>query len=479
MKKYITSGACITTILLAIFWGYSSCHKAASNEAGPDGNLISSARQFFEENVLPTHNPDTLAELANFRMTLHKTVQWGQAVVKDLGAIGKTIIVPIHFDEALRLSDASGALGIDEVTNLIIYQDSTQARHYEVVTRVPDFQYVTNSSPSKVFSGTVTVENWAGTFLKGYHYLNGTIHPVSFSVIQRTNLEDPVMSTGHTSESKAGKVTILDQPVQTCVTTDWYSCNKDASGELYDCRYEKSTMTCEISWINDGDTNSPVYQYVVSGGGGGGGTSGSGSTAPLSPIDSVNTTLITNPCLNNTWATLNALGAFNSSVDDIVKDDFAITTTADLVIKNLDIADTAIDGETTPVPNPTGGPTAATFTAIIDVSNFLLSNASQEYVAATLFHEVIHAYLDYNKIDINSGNAQHESMANEYVHAMQLALMSRYPTMPSADAYALAWGGLQGTNAWETLRAGNPAQAQSILVTNFTYKYGKKGTLCQ
>jgi hypothetical protein len=403
-------------------------------------------------------------------------VLWDKARVTKLSPLGWVVIAPIHFDEHLRLADASGASTIDEVTSLLIYQDSSQKRHCQVVSRIPDYAYVTSSVVGRPFTGSVMVEDWAGTFLKGYKYADGKIIPMAFEVVKRTNFEQNFpMDTAKNS----GKMTTYTTPVTSCTTTDWYACFKNQQGELYDCEYQNSTQQCEIDWINNGDepTNSTVYQYVVNGGSGGG--SGSGSSSKVATLDTLYTNYITDLCLVGTLQYLTAKGGASSYIYDVMTSIFNYQGSGDIQLRNANISDTAEDAETQGYSNGEGGATPAAFTALVTVSNSMLATASSEYVAATLYHEFIHAYLDFLGINLNSADAQHESMANMWVGQMQSALMNQFPTLSSADAYALAWGGLYGTGAFQTLKTNNPSLAASIVNVNYIYKYGGKGTHCQ
>lgn len=110
----------------------------------------------------------------------------------------------------------------------------------------------------------MTVEDWAGNFIKGYNYINGAIQRSGFTVIQG-EVNTTSQNSGATKEINSST------PVQNCPTVNWYVCNKDASGNLYNCDYIKTTVTCEIDWINNGDDDPVLYNFAASGSGGGGG----------------------------------------------------------------------------------------------------------------------------------------------------------------------------------------------------------------
>jgi predicted metal-dependent peptidase len=131
----------------------------------------------------------------------------------------------------------------------------------------------------------------------------------------------------------------------------------------------------------------------------------------------------------------------------------------------------------------------------IYLNDLALANASQEYIAGTIAHEVLHAYID-NEIAPGSGKTNkeleamgHEEMSTNYVKPLASMLNKLY-LMPMEDAIALAWGGLSGTKAWKEMIAkdnqNNTGETGKIDEINKRYKnlnnaYGDqaKGTKCK
>lgn len=113
-----------------------------------------------------------------------------------------------------------------------------------------------------------------------------------------------------------------------------------------------------------------------------------------------------------------------------------------------------------------------------------LAHASQELIVATLYHEMIHAMMDANKLihnDMLSWNEafQHQAMAASYVGKMKTALQETFPGMSSDDAIALSWEGLQSTLAWQGFAGVAPAEANNILLRGDAYDENHtKGTRC-
>jgi len=118
------------------------------------------------------------------------------------------------------------------------------------------------------------------------------------------------------------------------------------------------------------------------------------------------------------------------------------------------------------------------FTADIKLNANTLSTASKEYIAATIMHEVIHAYLTL--YGTNGSLNQHTDMATNYLSIMAIDLKLLYPGITEEDATALSWGGLGETQLWKDLVRDHPDQANKIVDINNQYKNatGTKGTRC-
>ncbi len=123
------------------------------------------------------------------------------------------------------------------------------------------------------------------------------------------------------------------------------------------------------------------------------------------------------------------------------------------------------------------------FYATIQLNPWVLKNSTEEYIASTIIHEAIHAYIDFkyyqyitNQIDsiefktlfpiywppnisggiyIPPGNlSQHKIMASNLVATMTNSLISTYPNasippeLRDSIYRGLTWGGLQHTTAF-------------------------------
>ena len=105
-----------------------------------------------------------------------------------------------------------------------------------------------------------------------------------------------------------------------------------------------------------------------------------------------------------------------------------------------------------------------------------MGSASKEYIAATILHEVVHAWIDYKFTNPIDNAHQHSLMAGtNRFNLMRSALLEMYPNMNSQDATDLTWGGLYNTIEFSNL---TPAERDRIIQTNSNYKNNTKGTHC-
>ncbi len=99
-------------------------------------------------------------------------------------------------------------------------------------------------------------------------------------------------------------------------------------------------------------------------------------------------------------------------------------------------------------------------TITITLNRNVTDFASQEFVAVTIYHEVIHAYLTayFSSAFAQSGNindAHHQYMAQSCVQYLANALKEMFPGLSDFDSKALAWEGLNG-NYENPNRDGSP-----------------------
>lgn len=110
---------------------------------------------------------------------------------------------------------------------------------------------------------------------------------------------------------------------------------------------------------------------------------------------------------------------------------------------NLEIFDSAnlsnMDDATTSITLP------PSLDAKITLNKTVLSNASKEYIAATILHEALHAYT--RSYDFGSSHQNHELLASKYVSTMTDILVATFG-IDRNTALSLSWVGLASTSTF-------------------------------
>jgi hypothetical protein len=215
-----------------------------------------------------------------------------------------------------------------------------------------------------------------------------------------------------------------------------------------------------------GPTSSPSGTY-----GGVGGTTPTYEKVNYTPppVPAPNILMIFNnvidPCLRAQVET-SISEKFNSKIPRIVNSAFRTNEIFDVDIVDVDFLPS----------DQMGGATLSQSEdycrATIELNANILRNSSKEYILATVYHELLHAYLDYLDAETNYDNTQHEIMANNYVSIMASDLQENFG-LSGKEANALAWGGLHETTAWQSVTNKN-----YILEVNQKHKNGTTGTKC-
>ena len=87
---------------------------------------------------------------------------------------------------------------------------------------------------------------------------------------------------------------------------------------------------------------------------------------------------------------------------------------------------------------------------LITINQNLPNTSSKELILATVYHEILHAYLEASYPKDATGmflipHDEHQDMAEKYLTLMIGALKINYPNISDKDAWGLAWGGLHET----------------------------------
>lgn len=224
---------------------------------------------------------------------------------------------------------------------------------------------------------------------------------------------------------------------------------------------------CETVWIDDGDPEDPCQTYGINCP-----PVGENPQQPNDPpIDTLSNDL-TDSCLYKMVEAAMDSG-LNNAVTQFINSAFSTTNSYTLFFRQYSGSDTT-DGYTSigPVEDDLG------YGITIKLNEAALDSASKEYVAATIFHEAVHAWIYFIYTDAPSEKAQHDRLATFWFNDMRNALMELCPSLSLQDATDLTWGGLHKSAAYLNL---DHFTKQRIANTNYNYKKSKMtnvGTPC-
>ena len=365
-----------------------------------------------------------------------------------------------------------------------------------IMTLIADSAYLKND-PGKLahntynkrdadYSGLVLYFTPQGRYVGGWRYQDGKI-------------VTPGKSSGNTTQKtqSAGNNKLSPQDIgEDC--TDWYWVTYDNGIAI---NWEYMYTTCRTAPGGGGNsggggaptipecpgTNSIKHPVVNNlplppddGGGSGGG--GGGFPPPPQPspctVDATVTNNVNDPCLKkmvDAAVRSDITYNLNESMLSIFNSNTAFNLNfVDDVASNL--KDPAESAETTGSAQPEKSGDRIIITSMdlqITFNKTVLSNASKEYVTATIMHEAIHAYLRYSQTIVS----QHLDMARNYISVMADQLLKLYPNLSPIDAKNLAWGGLE-KDPGSLYTDLSQVEKNNIDITNANYKTGKSGTPC-
>lgn len=137
--------------------------------------------------------------------------------------------------------------------------------------------------------------------------------------------------------------------------------------------------------------------------------------------------------------------------------------------------------DVTNLPDNTDGTTRGEneTTFRIELNANTLPHKSKEYILATVYHEILHAYLysQYTRDGLGKFIMpdHHSTMADSYISLMTTALKTAFPNISNPEAWALSWGGLEETPFYTTeLTSDQRLEIESI---NKKHKKSEEGTV--
>jgi hypothetical protein len=373
----------------------------------------------------------------------------------------------------------------------LVVMEKNGERYAFLVVLQPDDPKNWSNDP-KVFTGKVRVLDWEG-------------HPVKGWIVKKGVITGRIFTSSSAGSAKNGRACMdFSDDVYECVYQgNWdckkpnpdgvvaYSMTEQRTGSLpcpqtqyHDCKKyvldDEYVISAEVTTVCDSQEEADLYgfmtfeQYTSNSSY----SSGSGSNVNTNPVlpAEIDASGLTNECMKNAYERIMNAG-LKSQVLDIAKS-FGMD-------KNIKIE--IINGS---LPAGEEGATRLANKGAnwweITLSDTELANASQDYIAITILHEMLHVYLK------GGNDPDHNVMAEKYVKPLAYAIKYAGYPLTLNDATALAWGGLQGSKngngtfitskAWQDLlnidRLTGSHVTNDIIQTNQNFKSNNYGVRC-
>jgi hypothetical protein len=266
MRKYY-----LILIGFTISFFYFGCKKSDSLNNFSDNIMIENAKTYFDESVLNNlENYSAVQIIQNSRLNSPKKPIWEKAYTIQLGNI-KAVVVPIQYDKVFYLKTNFGGnklFSINDLCQLLIYQDENKNYHAERVISFPDSNYILTDQKS--FTGIILVEDWKGNLLNEYEYEKGIVKKLVGSKNGRQSNSTTVVNAEPSMETKPDLAVI-----QVCYTIVEYNYAVD---DPENGIYSSETLGCDSYFFADIGSVGGVpsgSNYGAVAGGGGGGSAGS------------------------------------------------------------------------------------------------------------------------------------------------------------------------------------------------------------
>jgi hypothetical protein len=410
-----------------------------------------------EESAKPNDVPAVLSPEVTLENG-HVTLDWKKALYFDY-----FYEVPFELNGKVA-RPVSEKMGMNEGRSRLLYSRKS----------TDEAVFVVNYIPSKAFKGDINAVN-TQNFLSLKFDGRITLSRIGDNTLRVLEINNGKV----TKDAKHQKVSRQDAGrarTSGCElwvdTIDWYTCsggechyNYTAQEYYYVCTGDPFGGDDYTGGTSNGDCSSdPICNgYGI----------GSGAATPVADVD---LTHLTNDCMINAYNQL-ANAGLTSQVLRIAQS-FGKDKNINLIIRNDNLGNPNLDASTSILNRPGN-------IWEITLNDAALSNASSEYIAATIIHEILHVYLD------GGNDADHNVMAANYVYPMADALKAAGYHLTYEDAVALAWGGLQGRmlngvfapyQAWQELlnidRISGTHVTNDIAQKNQNYKSNNYGQRC-
>jgi len=151
-------------LLASIMPVLNSCLKSTDNLSNSkEKRFIAEAREFFDK--FTTEGGHIIVD---YKSASPRTVLWDKAETFQVFT-GYALTVPLEYKLPLFAKTeftSNSIFHLNDLTELLVYCDSNRRFHLEVLTKLPDTNYL--KDPTGTFSGFVLVDDWWGNNLGKY-----------------------------------------------------------------------------------------------------------------------------------------------------------------------------------------------------------------------------------------------------------------------------------------------------------------------
>jgi hypothetical protein len=329
------------------------------------------------------------------------------------------LMVPIWYESNYRF-------GKQTLRQLWIYKNKAMRFEAKIVEFLATQEYKrTHTGISfQDFSGSITIHNWHNGFELGYQMENGKLVG---RVIEYDFASEKKNTNNGRTDASCGyyQYTYVSVPalgLYFAPQVQWVSVNcyfQYSYSEPYDY-YSWVEVNYGCAYFNNCQGYQDPYYYYY-------------EPEPVVDYCSYGQCIqnqLTTPCLVNTAnKVLNT--SLNDTYNNLIQDVFGTSDKVNLIL---------VEGN---AKGGYGGTTRATtdgygfinVTIVLDPSQFI--DASQEFVASTIYHEAFHALTNYLSDNSYSQLDQHVALFTSYVDLLSQALQSAYPNLSFGDAKSL------------------------------------------
>lgn len=470
MKKILT-GLCFAITLAVTL--LLSCNK--DRQLSPQQtSLIDKAEKWYLKSVNET-SKSMFAVKPNWNEALFLTSPQGeQLIVVPANKENKTNNPKFGMTTAFVFATNANAIVSGQIVQAFGEADYMEDQLFNIIPKYKE------QSISGFKQGAIITYDINHNFLNGYSYVNGQRSQIGAELVAGRispdvkNIAQTQSVSGKLMRAKLGGSIKLEPKAQSNnklrVASTYSTEGEDdgggdngggggggGGGGTYTGGGERNYGNC-IDWYlvtwdtTTGQILSTIYQYTTCLPAMEGGAITSYDNQNYIIIDSLQGF----PCAQEI---LSKLPNISVKAHEVLYNIFGINENINIVFKSSTSLASNIDGEAS-------SSYGYTFNTKVLLNQNVLESASNDYIVATMIHEVIHGYIQYNRATLDtatfktrfkiywdnlSSDASHEQMAGTYVSEMKTIMQNYNPSIPDSVAWALAWGGLQGTTVWKTL----------------------------